>query len=277
MKQQKFMGGMRKPGLRDRAGAGAGVLLENFSGSPERPAALSGSLYHPILQDQVRYSSVVVPDEPDEQVRTTIGLMCQYANEDAQCPGIQNEARRIWGACGGDEREMVWAVWKLVRGKIQFLRDEQTSQAIEAFTSRTYEGMDKPIIEVLVRPRDIDTLKPGRRIGDCDDYSMYGAALLLALGIPCAFVTIAGDPRSPGQFTHVYVAAYPKRSEGDPGAGRVRVAVDASHGPKCGWEATEVRPGARVREWPLNNPFSGDIGGVVLAGLIAAALWVMCG
>jgi hypothetical protein len=127
--------------------------------------------------------------------------------------------------------------------------------------SRTYEDGSPvtPIVEILIRPRDMYTMQYAR-MGDCDDFSMYVAALLLALGIPCNFVTIAGDESAPHIFTHVYVAAYPVEGE--------RIVVDASHGSYCGWEAR--KPGGRKQEWPVGDGEGQSISLWLVAAMAAA-------
>jgi hypothetical protein len=199
---------------------------------------------------------LVVGDAPDDQVWPTIGLMKEYANQDSQCPEIQQEAQYIQQQAQGDQKAMTQMVWQTTKGKIQFVRDEAAASSLEGFLSQTYYGA--PVVELLIRPADM--AKQEIRQGDCDDFSMYAAALLIALGIPCAFVTLAGDPTFPQNFTHVYVAAYPNGE---------RVVIDASHGSYCGWEAP--RPYARKKEWSVNGG-AGDGDGSAL--LIAVALGV---
>jgi hypothetical protein len=42
---------------------------------------------------------------------------------------------------------------------------------------------------------------------DCDELAMYIGSMLLSIGVPCEFVTIADDVADPTRFTHVYVQA----------------------------------------------------------------------
>ena len=234
------------------------------------PSGLStstiGVTFHPIFMQELRFKADVVPDDPDQQVASTILLMCRYAQEDSTSTEIQAEAQGILQAnYGASKKELTCKVWEWVQRKIQFLRDERTGESLEGFLAQTYA--DAPIVEVLIRPRDM-ALMENVRVGDCDDYAMYAAALLLALGIPAAYVTVAGDKRNPGRFTHVYVAAYP---DGE------RVVVDASHGPSCGWEATQrLRLGARKKEWMIGASSGSDSGlgscGVTLLMILAGAL-----
>lgn len=217
---------------------------------------LSGTTNHPLLGEGLKYSAQVVGDHPDDQVNATIGLMSKYAWEDSSCHEIQTEAQALRQIYGNDPRSLVCGVWETVRGKIQFLRDESLAGPLESFLSHTYEDGSPvtPVVEILIRPRDMYNLQ--FKMGDCDDYSMYAASLLVALGIPCCFVTIAGDQSNPNIFTHVYVSAYPTPSN--------RVAVDASHGPYCGWEVQ--RPGGRKQEWLVNGgvPQIGSLGPVLM-------------
>jgi hypothetical protein len=198
--------------------------------------------------------------------------MCRYVQEDATSPEIQADAGDVkWRAgVGATDQDLVAGVWSKTQQKIQFLRDEASGAHMEQFLSQTYEGADsKPVVEILVRPRDMAT--SATRVGDCDDYSMYAACLLTALGIPCAFVTVAGDPHAPSMFTHVYVAAYP---------GGYRVPVDASHGKYAGWEAAQVIPVGRMQEWPIGNPLANCTGNMLMIGaaVVAAVVgWMMWG
>ena len=231
--------------------------------------SLSGTKYHPMFSQDLKYSAQVVGDAPDDQVNATISLMRQYALEDSTCPEIQVEAEALRAMNGGDPYRLVSAVWQTVSGKVQFLRDEVLGSPLEAFMSRTNaDGTPvTPIVEILIRPRDMHNMAAAR-LGDCDDFSMYAASLLTALDIPCNFVTVAGDESNPNIFTHVYVAAYPNGE---------RVVVDASHGPECGWEV--YRPSGRKQEWAVsgNAPNAGmSVGWLVAAG-VAVLGFVLCG
>ena len=239
------------------------------AGMDVRPhEAPMGSISHPIFGgERLNYSVMQAPDCPDAQVAATIGLMSQYVMEDSQSPEIQREAQEIYLVCARhgpvDRGMVVRQVWHDTQQKIKFLRDEATAQPLESFLSRTYAGA--PVVEILIRPRDMANLQ-GTRAGDCDDYSMYAAALLTALSIPCSFVTIAGDPNDPGHFTHVYVAAYPDGYQGD------RIAVDASHGKWCGWEGWTRGSGMRKKEWRVDG--SGTVEDGILGGVLGTVLFV---
>ena len=193
-------------------------------------------LYHPALGQTVQFQVDEVPAGGDSQTAAVIGMMRSYAVQDAGSPEIQADARRAVSESPTVPPEE--AVFWFVKRRLQFVRDEDTALPFQALTPH-------PIVETLIRPRDMSTLCPPgsfcQRIGDCDDYAMYAASLLRALGIPSAFVTVAAVP---GQedFSHVYIAAYPP--------GRGRVPLDTSHGDRPGWETQSSH---RVQEWPLDG------------------------
>jgi hypothetical protein len=198
----------------------------------------------------VRYSVKQTSDDPYQQVADTIGIMKQYAVEDAQSPEVQADIARAWQS--GDP---IGDTFGYIKGRLQFIRDESTAEPIQS--SYAY-----PIVETLCRPRDM-AVAPYPQ-GDCDDFSMYGAAHLLARGVPVSFVTVAADGSN--DFSHVYLAAYPKSG---PYAGR-RVALDISHGAYPGWEYAP-NSAARRQEWPCDS--SGTVFAAAL--LIGGGVWLL--
>jgi transglutaminase-like putative cysteine protease len=215
------------------------------------------SVYHP---RQMAYSTVQyreLPDSPDDQVASTIGVMAAYARDDATTPQIQQAAKEAMAeaAAGGEAGDPLAAVWSYVRNRMTFVRDDAWSanQTIE-----THTGL--PVIEVVTRPRDVLTWGAG----DCDCYSTFAASLLLALGVPVRFATIAADPQAPTEYSHVYLVAYPQDQA------RRRVPMDLSHGKYIGWE-TENKFG-KLTEWPVD----GGAESFRFAGIAACAFGVWC-
>jgi hypothetical protein len=194
----------------------------------------------------VRYSVQQVSDNPDQQVAETITLMKRYALEDAKSPEIQQDVSRAW-----QTGEPISDTYAYIKDRLRFVRDEVTAAPFQAQYS-------SPIVETLVRPRDMAVLEVPQ--GDCDCFSMYGAAHLLARGIPCAFVTVAADDGDPTAFSHVYLVAYPTSG---PYAGQ-RVPLDLSHGQYPGWEVAN-RFGKRT-EWPVNSSSDVLLLGLALGG-----------
>jgi len=218
--------------------------------------------WHPVF-GQVRYKVRELGWEPDEQVRRTVALMREKVREDAKDPRFVQRARGLFHN-PQDQFGLVEQVWGHAKGGIRFQQDEEIGAGVGGLG----EG---DVIETIIRPQDMARyVDQGIACGDCDDFSMYQAALLEALGVPCAFVTVGADSRMPDQFSHVYVAAYPKDGNGEP----VRVALDASHGDYPGWEVPN-RFG-KYQEWAVGSPemFSAAwVGNAVLQGIFVAGLW----
>lgn len=223
---------------------------------------MRGMVNHPAL-GLVPYTLTEISDDPDEQVAQTIELMKGYVIADAASPVLKSDAAT---AAQGDPIEDTWRYLSRKDGirQMQFIHDEETGRPWGDI------GRWRPIVETLIRPVDqVGLLKPQ---GDCDDFAMYGAAHLLARGVPCSFCTVAADDSDPSIYSHVYLVAYPRSGVH---AGR-RVPLDLSHGHYAGWE-TGNKFGKR-KEWPVSaSPAFGPCAiaaGVLIAGVI---LYKMCG
>jgi hypothetical protein len=224
------------------------------------PYPRAGVMQHPTL-GQVQYSITEVSDDPDEQVAATLDLMRQYVIEDAARPEFQADV-----AQAKQTGEPIADTWEHLRRNgrrgMRFVRDESTGAPFEAGQSPHLGGW-RPVVETLMRPADQAIIAtPG---GDCDDFAMYGAAHLRALGVPVSFATVGADPRQPDVYSHIYLLAYPQEG---PYAGQ-RVPIDLSHGPYLGWEV----PGAqslRYQEWPLQSGL-----GLFRLGVIAAVAYLL--
>jgi len=208
-------------------------------------SAPMGLMDHPTL-GRVRYSITEVPEDPDGQVAATINLMRGYANQDAGSSLIKAD---VWKAYHSpDPLQDTWDYLSRSSGRMSFVADEQTAKPL---------GSWRPVVETLIRP--VDQVVLSQPQGDCDDFSMYGAAHLLARGVKCSFVTVAADETEPTIYSHVYLAAYPPDGR--------RVAMDLSHGPALGWEVANRFH--KRKEWPLDGS---DL--LVWAVLIAGGSWL---
>ncbi len=211
-----------------------------------------------MLLGTLNMEATLTGDDPDGQVADTINLMSEYVRADAHSPEVIKEAVAI-APIGSDPAEVVDGVFWYVKRLISFQHDEVTAAPITSRLAK-FGLSDIPVIEILIRPRDMLTWRQdtGRgQVGDCDDYAMLTAALLRVHRIPSCFVTAAADPRVPGQYSHVYVAAFPPSG---------RIALDTSHGAYPGWE---VENASRKEEWPIDA----GLMGLLLAGFIALLVW----
>lgn len=214
---------------------------------------------HPQL-GHVRFQLHELGNCPDGQVAKTIGVMQDRTDADSKDPDFKYRAASLIGA--SSQVNQVAAIHNHARNGIRFQRDELTGAGVS--------GIDlggEQLIEVIVRPVDMARyIDQGVAEGDCDDFSMYCAALMRCLGIECKFATLAADGRAPEQFSHVYVVAYPRDEQGN----KVRMACDASHGEFPGWEAPN-RFG-KLKEWPTESTAAVGLFSAVAA--VAAAWWI---
>lgn len=178
---------------------------------------------HPGFSGPIRASSTVLSDDPDEAVAQTIEVMGRYAVEDSRDPAIGALAAQLRGAT---DRQTIANIWNWIRARLQFVDDSVIGERA---------GLGS-IHELLIRPADIVHMQPAQ--GDCDDFSMLGAALLTACNIPAQFVTVAAAPEAPNEYTHVYLLA-----DGTP--------FDSSHGQWIGWEVPNTFN--KRQEWGLNG------------------------
>lgn len=214
---------------------------------------------HPLL-GTVRYSATDLGWDPDTQVARTVGVMRERVAEDGSDPMFIARAKGVID-CSGSVGDRTQRVWQHVKSAIQFTRDESTG--IRGDGLGIGGGDPNDIIEVIIRPVDMaGYIDQGIAIGDCDDFSMYCAALLMAVGVPCSFCTVAANPLIPSQYSHIYVVAYPDGQ---------RVPCDASHGQYCGWEYGQG--GERRTEWPVYDKTRLFIGSVVTNVAVVAGLW----
>ena len=217
---------------------------------------MRGALYHPGFGEVLQYDVREVSTDPDTQVSQVIGMMRDYTRQDASSPEIARDAQ-----AASETGEPVEDVFNFIRGRsrIAFTQDEDTARPLTGWLDKYKPGSH--VVEVLIRPVDMSILcSRNRGKGDCDDFSMYAAALLRAKGVPARFCTIAADPEQPNVYSHVYVVAYPR--------GR-RVPLDVSHGPYAGWESP-VR--YRIEEWDLASAAPERL---LWAGLLAGGAYLL--
>lgn len=128
--------------------------------------------------------------------------------------------------------------------------DHAEAQALFDWERRNIRFTKDPVNkEKLYPPAELVKI----RAGDCDDIAMLMAALLMAVGYPARFVTVAASPDSPEQFSHVYV-------EGEVPAGSGNwIAMDtARYDSQFGVAPPKVY---RSRWWSLTDGSYGDLSG----------------
>jgi hypothetical protein len=227
----------------------------NLSANQANP--VNGVTVHPVL-GAARFRVVELWDSPDAAVGQTLDVMRERVLEDSRDPWFVARAERL-GLRGADQTDTCRRVWGHAATGIRFQNDPKTGMGIGGYT-------EDDVVEVIVRPVDMARyVDMGAAVGDCDDFSMYVAALLRALGVDCRFVTVAADGRDPDQYSHVYGVAYPV-VDGVP----VRMPLDASHGKYAGWETGNL---GRIREWGIGEFGLFDFLLFGAAAYAAVALW----
>lgn len=202
-----------------------------------------------------------MPSAPDDQVAMTIGVMRENVARDSADPMFKIRAGQVLGQ--GSEQDKVERAWSHAKNGIRFRQDKETASGVQGLDTG---GND--VVEVIVRPLDMAGLVDrGVAEGDCDDFSSYVAALLEAGGIETAFCTVAANGADPGQYSHVYLVAYPRGVDGK----SVRVPVDASHGGYCGWEVENVY--GKRREWPVRGNWIGELAMSMVGWWLARWVW----
>jgi transglutaminase-like putative cysteine protease len=171
----------------------------------------------------------------------TIDQMIVLVQENVNSPYIQSALQSIKGNLGRQTRpgvtpttlDLARAIWWYVKSKIRFVTDEETLiRVLQLYPDYNSLGTGK---ELLLSPSFVLQMKDP--IGDCDDFSMLIATLLIAAGVQGVyFCTVAGDRNDPDAFTHVYVNVELYNGTMFP--------LDASHGNYPGWETKSIFKGA---------------------------------
>lgn len=167
----------------------------------------------------------------DAGVSQTVDVMRSLIDQsmaDAQFLRLASDiVRRV---ASYDDLGEAQAIYSWVKSHIRFTKDPLTK-------------------ETLFPPMEL--LKRGA--GDCDDISMLMAALDMAVGLPARLVTVAGNPNSPEQFSHVYVEV-----EAPVGSDNWVPQDAARAGARFGQEPPHY---FRKKAWSLSENYSQDLSG----------------
>lgn len=96
-------------------------------------------------------------------------------------------------------RDIAHAIFYWVRQNIRFVEDETL---LYQQLGVSVEDLDKELL--IVPPVLLAMPVP---MGDCDDFSVLLASMLMSAGLRPYFVTVAADSMEPQKFSHVYVCA----------------------------------------------------------------------
>jgi hypothetical protein len=126
----------------------------------------------------------------DAGVAQTIGVMRQIVDDAVKDPAVNGAAIQF------------------VRGVTDSFSRDQKAQAIYNAVATRWLYVEDPVGPFGPK----ETVRPVRLLlqtfaGDCDDATILICALMGTIGISCRIVTIAADPSSPREFSHVYPEA----------------------------------------------------------------------
>ena len=140
------------------------------------------------------------PYNNDVSTHATITQMRQYAHQCARHPVVVNAVIDALGGAARSQRDIADALFYWVRHNVQFTEDEELM----------YESLGVPIQsldkELLILPPVLLTMP--QPMGDCDDYSLLLASMLLCCGMRPYFVTVAADADDLRKWSHIYVMTY---------------------------------------------------------------------
>lgn len=189
----------------------------------------AGVLHHADFGGPIHYQGWDQPANDEEATAQTIALMSHFAREDAYHETLRTAALAATAAARTPQ-EAAAGIWQWIRSRVQYVEDSRPALGLD--------GIAPADAEVLIRP--VDLLAMPQPMGDCDDFSMLCASMLLAVDIEPHFKTIAAEPGYPDQYSHVFVAAVLP--------GGQLLPLDCSHGPAPGWEAPAT---GKSRLWPV--------------------------
>jgi hypothetical protein len=189
---------------------------------------------HADFPQPIAYQFEAMPDDPDAQVRVAVKKVIGFVLADKETPIIQQAAANALDLGGGDP---ISGVWKAVKPHIRFRQDYDIAADLQVDDLRK-----SSIVETFIPPAVQALLiqMRGSGIEDCDGFTMYGACLLAALGVPVSMCTVSAERDRPRLFSHVYLVAY---------WNGMRIPMDLSHGRYPGWECPNL---GRQREWVVS-------------------------
>lgn len=168
------------------------------------------------------------PFNNDVSTRHTIQVMRQLAHRYSRDPAVVQAVNQAVSAGARTQRDIASAIFYWVRGNVRFVEDEELMYqqlGIEPLQ------LDK---ELLIVPPVLLAMPTPQ--GDCDDFSLLIASMLLCAGMRAYFVTVAADKEDARKFSHIYICAC-LEDEG------THLCLDAGNRLSMvapGWEASEI-------------------------------------
>lgn len=176
------------------------------------------------------------PFNSDVSTRDTIQIMGRLAHRYAGDPYVVAATAQALSAGARTQREMASAIFYWVRHNIRFVEDE--TLMYEEFGIQP-QHLDKELL--IIPPLLLAMSEP---MGDCDDFSLLLASMLLCAGLKPYWVTVAADQNDLRKFSHIYVCVFLEDEN-------THMCLDAGNRLPAvapGWEESKV---TRKAIWPV--------------------------
>lgn len=139
------------------------------------------------------------PFNSDVSTAATIVIMRRLAHQYARDPSVAAVTAEALSGGAYTQRDIACAIFHWIRSNVAFVEDETLMYAQLGVAP---QHLDK---ELLIVPPVL--LAMPQPMGDCDDFSLLTASMLMNAGVRAFFVTVAADPTDPRKFSHIYVCA----------------------------------------------------------------------
>jgi transglutaminase-like putative cysteine protease len=161
------------------------------------PQLRHGNIWgQPIALQSVRTN----PFNNDVSTTATIMQMRGLAHRYASDPLVMQATGEALSGGVRSWRDVACAIFYWIRHVVRFVEDE--TLMYEQFGIQP-QHLDK---ELLIIPPVL--LAMPQPMGDCDDYSLLMASMLLCAGLRPYWVTVAADAEDHRKFSHIYVCVY---------------------------------------------------------------------
>ena len=136
--------------------------------------------------------------DSDVSTADTIAVLRRLAHTySGHASVIAAVTQALSGGGAGSQRDIACAIFHWVRTNVHFVDDETI---LYEQLGIPLEDLDK---ELLIVPPVLLAMPNPQ--GDCDDFSLLLASMLLCAGLKPYYVTVAADPTDPQKFSHIYV------------------------------------------------------------------------
>jgi hypothetical protein len=137
------------------------------------------------------------PYNNDSSTAVTIAQMRALAHQCSSDPSVRAAVQQACSRGVRSQRDIASACFYWVRKNVKFIEDEQLMFYQLGIPE---QQLDK---ELLIIPPVL--LSMPQPMGDCDDFALLLASMLLSAGLRPFFVTLAADDEDARKWSHIYI------------------------------------------------------------------------